>query len=134
MESLFEVCSFPSYFFFSPNFGFSIGFLRFVDDMLFCGLPTMWSLWGYGWLGLVCRLWEGFSRFRNLYNNFFLHIHVVQFLFYTCVLPIQFVYLWHFSFLIFDVCLTLCKKRRKEKPKFNVFTLDSFETIIQYTL
>ena len=37
LESLFEICSFSSYFFFSPNFGFFIGFLKFVDDM-----PFLW--------------------------------------------------------------------------------------------
>ena len=110
LESLFEVCTFPSYFLFSPNFGFSIRFLKFVDDILFCGLLIMWSLWGYEWLGLVCRLLEGFSRIKNFYN-FLLFIHVVQFLFYIFVfLPVQFVYLWHFSFLKFEICLTLCKK------------------------
>ena len=100
-------------------------------------LSTMWSLWGYGWLGLVCQLWEGFSRIRNLYNNFLLHIYVVQFFFfflYICVLPVQFVYHWHFSFLTFDICLTLCKKRMKRRPKFDVFTYDCFETIIEYSL
>ena len=33
---------------------------------------------------------RGFLRIRNLYNNFLLHIHVVQFLFYIFVLPVQF--------------------------------------------
>ena len=70
---------------FPPTSVFSIGFLKFVDDMPFCGLSTMWSLWGYEWLGLVCRLLEGFSRIKNIYNNFLLYIHVVQFLFYIFV-------------------------------------------------
>ena len=108
---------------FPPTWVFSIGFLKFVDDMPFCGLLTMWSLWGYEWLGLVCRLLEGFSRIRNIYNNFLLYIHVVQFLFYIFVF-IQFVYLWNISFLTFEICLTLCIKFffKKKKPKFNVFT------------
>ena len=100
-------------------------FLWVVDNVITLGL------W---WLGLVCQLWERVSRIRNIYNNFLLHIHVVQFLFYICLFPIQFVYLWHFSLLTFDICLTLCKKKKKRKPKFNVFTCDSFETIIEYTL
>ena len=129
LESPSEACSFPSYFFFFPNFKYSIGFLKFVADMIFCGLLTKWSLY-YGWLGFGL---EGFLKIRNLYKNFLLHIHVVRFLFYICVLPVHLVYLWHFSFLTSNICLTLCNQKKKRKSKFDVFTFDSFETIIEYT-
>ena len=90
LKSPFKVCSFPSYFFlFFPNFSFSIGILKFVANMFFCGLLTMWSLWGYGWLGFGLFVREGFSRIIN----FLLHIYVIQILFYICVLPVQFVYI-----------------------------------------
>ena len=103
-------------------------FLWVVDNVITLGL------W---WLGLVCRLWERVSRIRNLCNNFLLHIHVVQFLFYIlCLthsiflsLTFYFSYIWH----LFNSILKK-KKQKQKKPRFNVFTFDNFETIIEYML
>jgi len=63
LESPFEVCYFPSYFFFSPNFGFFIGFLKFVDDM-----PFLWVADNVTTLGpWVARI--DLSIMRRVFKN-----------------------------------------------------------------
>ena len=85
LKSPFKVCSFPSYFFlFFPNFSFSIGILKFVANMFFCGLSTMWSLWGYGWLGFGLFVMRRVFKDYKLLISYLCYTNFILYLCFTC--------------------------------------------------